>query len=394
MVYPKKKVSKTQEKKKEMKKPGPKSAPMARSAAIQPKVMRTRNMTRNTCVETGTDLVRSLSTTLATAGDILATIPLCPSQFGNRLRSIAMMYEKWRIRRMAIRFEGACASTQAGMVLGFVDYDPTEEMGSGSASLPRASAHLGAKSVKLWDRYSWDVKTLPRTEELYTHQSVTPRTSSMGNFFLIAATDLDATAPGMLYVDYEIEFYSPQYDVQQTGAGGRFNAVSGMTPAGPMGTDYEVMSWNSVHYPVSADSIGAIPPGHYSMQFEMVGTAVSGAPQLVITDRVTGLTVTADYKFEVFTSVSGSTDILWHCDNTSYVSFTISCGAVTGATLSISTLPAYLTALTKSRKVSRARGCLPSHSSVVSASALTEEKERTPPPTPVSTDCVWVKVQK
>jgi len=199
------------------------NAPVARGARVQSRVMSIRGGNGGgdnaSLVVTGRDMVNVVTmTTAAVPGDLLLTVPINPSLLGApRLATLAGMYERYDLIKMNFIFEGSCASTQNGMILGYIDYDINEvpaPTGGGVGQLQRGQAHKDAHATKLWESSLWAYSPDRRMTDLYTDPlGIEPRLYTPARFVLLVdnqATLTGTTVIGKIFVEYSLKFYYPK----------------------------------------------------------------------------------------------------------------------------------------------------------------------------------------
>jgi len=246
---------------------------------------------------TGRDLLQTIRTSSTSSGTMLAKIKINPSTIpGQRLNTIATLYDRYTIKRMVFSFEGSVPTSQSGTLIGTIDYDVLETIpssGGGTAVLQWMSAHPDSMVVRVWDRMAWTFKNDPKYTDMYTDQAAyEPRLVCPGVFWLIQqdvpagiGSGLDL---GRLYVDYEIEFSYPKSIAsgQKTsggaaswvGQGGTFSAAAPMgdiANIAPMTNTFSPWTISSVCSTSADGLIVTLPPGSYCVQITIPGTGLT-----------------------------------------------------------------------------------------------------------------------
>lgn len=128
------------------------------------------------------------------------------------LSNIASNYESYRIRSLQYRYEPQCATTQPGTFFMAIDYDAADTAAINKSEL---LAKAGAVRCALWDRaccrYNPSSRAYPkmfvRSGALQSGLDI--KTYDAGKLNVGLEGD-SANLVGELYVDYEIEFLTPE----------------------------------------------------------------------------------------------------------------------------------------------------------------------------------------
>lgn len=213
--------------------------------------------TARTHVESFTDYFIDVTASAApTAGDMLVNVPQILRNFGVRVAALATLYQKWRFRRCAFRYVSEVPTSSAGsLTMAHVcdmNYSIPAAFGSATNGIPGGIRSLmneisGAKTFPVWTpeiRMSVPCKK----EWLYTSglnaSGIVANLVANGTL-LVAANSVLATANqtyGRIYVDAEIEFSEPDYNLA---AGVASFASYVVTPTNTSGTTPMVLTLKS-----------------------------------------------------------------------------------------------------------------------------------------------------
>jgi len=149
---------------------------------------------------------------------ILPSIPINP---GNEdifrwLSSIAMSYEFYKFKKLIFEYKPEAPTSCPGKVYLSVDYDVTDTPVATKVDL---LSQFGTEGNVPWDKFnmkvdkgSSDIYNRRYTRDSPVPTGIDPRLYNLGN--LMIATDNNGTFAsaiiGELWVDYEVEFYTPQ----------------------------------------------------------------------------------------------------------------------------------------------------------------------------------------
>lgn len=165
----------------------------------------------------GTDRIGPINTDELGAldGDILFTQNINPGEFvTSRMSQWNPLYQRYRIRKMAILYEGAAGTQTNGQLIGYFDQDVDNQLDTDSpANSQRAAAQVGNQICQCWEDQIFPNGEMDPYTTLFTlpaSGSGDERLHMQSTFYLLAATDLAPNLDlGVLYVAYEIEFYIP-----------------------------------------------------------------------------------------------------------------------------------------------------------------------------------------
>jgi len=283
---------------------------------------------------TGTDYLGAFTSGSAGArsGDVLASFKLNPIVFDNtRLQLMAGAYQKFVYRRADVHFIAGDASTDRGIVMGFVTYDvdnPLPELSPENVNV--GAAQILSRSTKTWQSQKYPFGNLDGEPMLYIDiHGMEDRLVYQGIFYMLAETDLAADLPiGALWFDYELEVAINSLESNLVGSirvASMLGSYATATGAKPFGDDPQVNiissipvpNWDWVYDPAdSSFTLENVAPGlynvYYSDRTSFTGTTDSGNSQ------VTGELTPDDASVLVYWAVDGSesdtyttTDMTW-----------------------------------------------------------------------------------
>lgn len=278
-------------------------------------------------------------------GAVVADININPfTMQTTRLSKLAALYEFWEVIDFSVTYSGAVPVTQQGVLVGFFDYDTTDDLTTTSIATRNLEIAYGhkdtVKATKLYDKQTWrwnDKKNI-RLKKLFCNPTTDPTTSSAGRFYLICeniagvVTDVPI---GTLTVSYKIRFHKPQIDDTLYGYGYKWVAGGTITGADPFGT-VPVTSWSNL--PVAKDPVGhtiTLYPGNYTFLANMTGTVITGLAMSL------SPAVTTILDFNVIASDQKTGMILKQFTTSSQTTMTYQCTAttITAGIFFLSSLP-------------------------------------------------------
>jgi len=175
---------------------------------------------------------------IAYAWDSLPINPGMPGTFP-WLSALANRYEKYRFRKLQIKYKPACSTATPGRVIMTIDHDPADV---GPDTKQQALANFGALCGAPWEELTLDVlKGLKKEEWRYTRgltlgANLDVKTYDCGNAFLASEGQAgDGAVLGDIILDYEVELAIPQLDLT-TESGWQYLVVGGCSNLLPFGT--------------------------------------------------------------------------------------------------------------------------------------------------------------
>lgn len=204
--------------------------------------------------------------------------PGLPVQF-KWLYPIANQYESYRIRKLSYEFVNSKAGTFAGDVIMGIDYDPLDATPFNEEEL---QTYWGARTGQICEPLTLhaDIKALHklgpdkfvRMGTLSANRDL--KTYDSGTFFIATTDCADTSTIGRLFVNYEIEFQTPN------GVSGNVLseqiAVVGETAAALCGTSFVQTGLLSSTW-LSSNTFSIDVPGQYQIIFSAVGTGITAA---------------------------------------------------------------------------------------------------------------------
>lgn len=130
------------------------------------------------------------------------------------LSSLATNYESYKFRRLTFRYVTACATTQTGFIYLAMEYDPTDPVPTSEQQL---ATYDGCTFGSAWTNHtnSSSKLNLSKRSSYFVRAGTLATGVDLGLYdigYLIIATVGNGGTPalGKLWVDYEVEFTTPQ----------------------------------------------------------------------------------------------------------------------------------------------------------------------------------------
>lgn len=150
------------------------------------------------------------------------------------LSTLASSYESYRFNRLRFIFESTSATTHTGAVMMAVDYDPDDTPPTNKTQL---MSYSGAVRGPPWESFDLscskaDLQKLPQRfirlgiNDLATKDN---KLYDTGNLFLFTAGQQNSNLVGELYVEYEVDLFTPQLDLNATSLAQSAIVLSGGT---------------------------------------------------------------------------------------------------------------------------------------------------------------------
>lgn len=150
------------------------------------------------------------------SGGLLRVNPGLSSAFP-WLSTIASSYETYRFTKLRFIFESTSATTHTGAVMMAMDYDPNDDP---PLSKTQLMSYSGAVRSPPWESFEYvcskaDLLKLPQK---FVRAGVPLETNDLrlfdtGNLHLCTMGQQNANLVGELYVEYEIDLFTPQLDL-------------------------------------------------------------------------------------------------------------------------------------------------------------------------------------
>jgi len=167
-------------------------------------------------------------------GDVLGTAGFTPVTFSINpglqslflwLSNIATNYESYVFKKLKLRYLPACSTDNAGSVYTSVDFDPADPAPSTERQLAN---YQGTKFSPPWKAQTYDclANNLRKRSSYFVRSGPLTATEDLGLFdtgnLIIATVGCAAVTVGKLWVDYEVEFSTPDFPI--TGVGRALSA--------------------------------------------------------------------------------------------------------------------------------------------------------------------------
>lgn len=216
-------------------------------------------------------------------GDYIASYPVNPGMGATFpwLHHMAFQYEAYRFRELKFQFCPSIPSTTAGRVFMYLDYDAADAFPTTKQAF--LSNH-GAVSTSAWcpiemKADSPDLHKLPQHINRYgvLPANLDVKTYDVANLFVASqgiGAALDGVSIGELYVEYTVEFFTPQLNHQAELDSESKRILSGgtVTKAAPFGSAPAIIG--GVPLTVDANSVHFSEPGEYLFNLKKVGTGL------------------------------------------------------------------------------------------------------------------------
>jgi hypothetical protein len=177
------------------------------------------------------------------------------------LSILARNFEKYRFRKCHFIFQSSVSTTVGGVVLSAIDLDASDPAPPTKQTI---MSYQGAARSNVWLEHK---AAMPEMQpELYVRSGLLPgntdvKTYDAGNFWLATQGEIDDSAIGELYVEYDVELHVPQL---QNLSGGLVAAFS--NAAGAFSFLTAVKTGTAPYVAITAGRIGFVAsPGSYVM---------------------------------------------------------------------------------------------------------------------------------
>lgn len=251
----------------------------------------------------------TLANTFALNPGVPATFPWLATQAQN--------WETYRFRKLRFCYYTRTGSTTVGSVMFVPDYDAADSA-PGSESL--ASTFEDVQEDAPWKdictplrpvcMHQPGVRKYVRNGPLAANLDI--KTYDSGNLFVFTVDSAAAAAWGKLWVEYEVDLYTPQTisSIPAGVAGGSFLSGGSTSGANPLGTTPQSTPQNSY---ISVDALSNVTfqkTGYYLIGVNVVGTVISGQSQVVSggsvisTSAIINSTATSMTWYAIFNATS------------------------------------------------------------------------------------------
>lgn len=133
------------------------------------------------------------------------------------LSTIASSYETYRFTKLKFIFESTSATTHTGAVMMAMDYDPND---ASPLSKTQLMAYAGATRSPPWEsfEYACSKADLLKLPQKFVRAGIPSETNDLrlfdvGNIHIFTMGQQNANLVGELYVEYEIDLFTPQLDL-------------------------------------------------------------------------------------------------------------------------------------------------------------------------------------
>lgn len=155
------------------------------------------------------------------------------------LSNMAPLFEQYRFKKLSFDYEATQSTTKIGSVILTTDYDAAE---SAPTTKVQAMDYYGATRGQAWTSFSHRLKHQSMTSYLkrYVRSEINPtntdiKTYDVGKFYICTVGQDNTNQIGELYVDYVVEFFTPQLSASMGVLGGRINGAGTFTNANLLG---------------------------------------------------------------------------------------------------------------------------------------------------------------
>jgi hypothetical protein len=216
------------------------------------------------------------------------------------------MYERFEINSVSMVYTPACSTATGGALIGWFDYDPTDDAGESRDTVVRAVGSIGQDNSVVWAAHCAHFRRDPEQFDYYVDPDGSDdRLTSAGTYrlsVLSALSTLAGSAYGTLTIVYDISFFVPS--IQQTipGPGPEYKVIvdaSTSSTTVPMGTSPAVDADNTLE--LDYNVITGASPGSAWTGFQ--GSKSMPASYMMIGDLQFGGAGTG-YTVSVGTSVT------------------------------------------------------------------------------------------
>jgi hypothetical protein len=212
----------------------------------------------------------------STEGTILYDTLIHPRAFPTtRIAAFAGLFDKYVYRRFTVKYNPSAAADDGGILVGFCDYDPDEDMISAfQENVRKAASHYGMSFSQVFKQDSWTLKELKKDALFFCEPADSEdRLVFQGRFLLLQAadegTDFLNGIKGLLTVDYEIDFWIPQLadtPVLTTNGLCEFNGdLTTETALLPFGTAPTTSSRSNINVEYSFIVVGGSNYGYFQL---------------------------------------------------------------------------------------------------------------------------------
>jgi hypothetical protein len=224
------------------------------------------------------------------------------------LQSVALSFETYRFNRLSFEYIPRCSTASTGSFGMMIDFDASD---APAASEREVLAVQGAVDCSVWQNVIYHAPKDALTglgPRRFTRSGLIPTNSDVklydvGTFQYFAYGPGGGTALGKLWVDYEIELYTPQLATElivygnsnHTEAGGTISTADGW------GTAFTLAG--GLPLSVSGNNVEFLTTGEYIVHALSTGTGVTASPAITAIGSATVTLLDA--------LVSGTTSVMY-----------------------------------------------------------------------------------
>lgn len=194
--------------------------------------------------------------TTASPGDLALLLDLNLAKIRNsRVTSMVLQYARVRPHHLGLHLEPSAATTTSGALLSCVDYDPEEAYlltKGGNLQLRRINAHEGAKSNRIYERTTVELRKSQRFTDLVVDPHKSDRLTSPGQIIVAVETPPSANVGMKVWFDYDITLSHPAMEAAAANSGFASYEVNGGTApgkgpfSGPVSVPSSLLNWGLV----------------------------------------------------------------------------------------------------------------------------------------------------
>jgi len=254
------------------------------------------------------------------------------------LNTISVGYESYRFKRLSYIYESSKSTATNGSVMMAVDFDPTDAAPTTKAQMLAYNNAIRGPSWQTFE-YKCSPQDLAKFNQKFLRYGALSTGQDallydIGTLFIATSGFADTTTIGELHVDYEVEFFTPQFDLTAyANATAAKLVATGATTTLWLGTAVTATGGVSTSYNGTTGALSVLVPGQYIFVYTITGTTL-------VTPATPSLTSTGNTFTLLSTANSGSTAthvFAGQIDTSSPItaSYITSAASVTGASLRI-----------------------------------------------------------
>lgn len=229
------------------------------------------------------------------------------------LSSVARNFESYKFKKLRFCYETEAPSSLGGTLVLTVDYDASDPT---PASKLQAMAYRNAVRSAPWEPccHSSAIEDLNKLKTNFVRNGGNPpdtdvKLYDIGNLFVITQNVSTASAVcGELYVEYDIELYTPNFEQQQ--AAGTLYGVTGMSSAAPFGTSASAIRTGPLVLTPTATSLeiqGVFVGQEITVMTSIRGTTITASDF----SAPVGMTVVTNQPANCFNAAVATDALIW-----------------------------------------------------------------------------------